>query len=203
MLTEPTEPLLATNHLARALYAPLLADPRRPANAARFIYLDPAARDFFPDWDSTADGIAAMLRAEAGRNPYDKDLSDLIGQLSTRSEIFRKRWADHKVRRRHSAGAKKLHHPVVGDLELHFETMTLTSDPRPHPRHLHRHPQHPQRRRPPPPRHLGRHPKPARPRPPRPSPLTSRSGIVKRTVQRNRASTSGTRSSSCGRLAGR
>lgn len=96
MLTEPTEPLLATNHLARALYAPLLADPRRPANAARFIYLDPAARDFFPDWDSTADGIAAMLRAEAGRNPYDKDLSDLIGQLSTRSEIFRKRWADHK-----------------------------------------------------------------------------------------------------------
>lgn len=57
--------LLATNHLARALYAPLLADPRRPANAARFIYLDPAAHDFFPDWDSTADGIAAMLRAEA------------------------------------------------------------------------------------------------------------------------------------------
>lgn len=64
--------LLATNHLARALYAPLLADPRRPANAARFIYLDPAAHDFFPDCDSTAGGITAMLRAEAGRNPYDE-----------------------------------------------------------------------------------------------------------------------------------
>ncbi|MCX5367224.1 helix-turn-helix transcriptional regulator [Streptomyces sp. NBC_00124] len=120
--------LLATNHLARALYAPLLADPRRPANAARFIYLDPAAHDFFPDWDSTADGIAAMLRAEAGRNPYDKDLSDLIGELSTRSETFRRRWADRKVRR-HRTGAKKLHHPVVGDLELHFETMPLSADP--------------------------------------------------------------------------
>ncbi|WP_405567948.1 helix-turn-helix transcriptional regulator [Streptomyces phaeochromogenes] len=120
--------LLATNRLARALYAPLLADPRRPVNAARFIYLDPAAHDFFPDWERTAEGIAAILRAEAGRNPYDKDLTDLIGELSTRSETFRGHWADHNVRR-HRTGAKKLHHPVVGDLELNFETMSLASVP--------------------------------------------------------------------------
>ncbi|MFD9006724.1 helix-turn-helix transcriptional regulator [Streptomyces sp. NPDC059582] len=120
--------MLATNHLARALYAPLLADPRRPANIARFIYLDPAARAFLPDWDKAADDIAAMLRGEAGRNPYDKDLSDLIGELSIRSEIFRRRWADHNVRQ-HRTGPKKLHHPAVGDLELIFETMSVTSDP--------------------------------------------------------------------------
>jgi transcriptional regulator with XRE-family HTH domain len=123
--------VLATNRLAAALYAPVLAqqhDPRRPANTARFIYLDPAAREFFTDWDKAADDIAAMLRAEAGRNPYDKNLTDLIGELSTRSEIFRKRWADHNVRH-HRTGIKKLHHPAVGDLELDFEAMTLTSDP--------------------------------------------------------------------------
>jgi transcriptional regulator with XRE-family HTH domain len=120
--------LIATNQLARALYAPVLADPRRPANTARFIYLDPAAPQFFTDWDKTADDIAAMLRAEAGRNPYDKNLTDLIGELSTRSEVFRKRWADHNVRH-HRTGIKRLHHPEVGDLELHFEAMTLASDP--------------------------------------------------------------------------
>jgi transcriptional regulator with XRE-family HTH domain len=120
--------ILATNRLARALYAPILADPRRPANTARFIYLDPAAREFFTDWDKAADDIAAMLRSEAGRNPYDKNLTDLIGELSTRSEIFRQRWADHNVRH-HRTGIKKLRHPEVGDLQLHFEAMTLTSDP--------------------------------------------------------------------------
>ncbi|MFI6695093.1 helix-turn-helix domain-containing protein [Streptomyces sp. NPDC050433] len=120
--------LVATNHLARALYAPLLADPRRPANAARFIYLDPAAHDFFPDWEQTADGITAILRTEAGRNPYDKDLTDLIGELSTRSETFRRHWADHNVRQ-HRTGTKKIHHPAVGDLELNFEAMPLASDP--------------------------------------------------------------------------
>ncbi|MFF3561338.1 helix-turn-helix domain-containing protein [Streptomyces sp. NPDC002574] len=120
--------LLATNHLAGALYAPLLADPRRPANIARFVYLDPAARAFLPDWDRAADDTAAMLRGEARRNPYDKDLSDLIGELSTRSEVFRRRWADHNVRQ-HRTGPKKIHHPAVGDLELNFETMSLTSDP--------------------------------------------------------------------------
>lgn len=80
--------MLAANRLARALYSPVLADPRRPANNARFIYLDPAAREFFVDWERAADDIAAMLRSEAGSNPYDKQLIELIGELSTSSEDF-------------------------------------------------------------------------------------------------------------------
>lgn len=120
--------LLAANRLARALYAPLLADPHRPANNARFVFLDPAGRDFFPDWDRAADDIAAMLRSEAGRNPHDKDLTDLIGELTTRSAEFSRRWAAHDVRF-HRTGRKCIHHPVVGDLQLNFEAMSLASDP--------------------------------------------------------------------------
>ncbi|WP_443055905.1 MmyB family transcriptional regulator [Streptomyces sp. IBSBF 3136] len=120
--------LLAPNDLAQVLYAPLLADPRRPANIARFLYLDPAARDLLPDWDKAANDVAAMLRGEADRNPYSTDLTNLIGELSTRSEIFRKHWAEHSVRQ-HRTGPKKIHHPAVGNLELNFETMSLDSDP--------------------------------------------------------------------------
>jgi transcriptional regulator with XRE-family HTH domain len=120
--------MLATNRLAEALYAPVLADPRRPANNARFVYLDPASRDFFVDWDRAADDIAAMLRSEAGRNPHDKQLIELIGELSMRSEDFRTRWASHNVRF-HRTGRKKLHHPVVGPLDLDFEAMELASSP--------------------------------------------------------------------------
>jgi hypothetical protein len=120
--------MLAANRMARALYAPLLADPRRPANTARFVYLDPASRAFFADWERSADDIAAMLRSEAGRNPYDKQLVELIGELSTRSEDFRTRWAAHNVRF-HRSGHKKLHHPVVGELDLNFEAMELPSQP--------------------------------------------------------------------------
>jgi MmyB-like transcription regulator ligand binding domain len=120
--------LLAANRMARALYAPLLAAPRRPANNARFVYLDPASRDFFTDWDRAAGDIAAMLRLEAGRNPCDKKLVELIGELSTRSQDFRTRWAAHNVRF-HRTGHKQLHHPVVGDLDLNFEAMELPSQP--------------------------------------------------------------------------
>ncbi|WP_153411283.1 helix-turn-helix transcriptional regulator [Nocardia macrotermitis] len=120
--------MLAANHLARALYAPMLADPRRPANSARFIYLDPAAREFFEDWDRAADDIAAMLRSEAGHNPHDRQLIELIGELSTRSEEFRTRWAAHNVRF-HRTGHKNLHHPEVGRLELDFEAMEFPAHP--------------------------------------------------------------------------
>jgi hypothetical protein len=120
--------MLAANRLARALYAPVLADPRRPANNARFVYLDPGARDFFVDYERAADDIAAMLRLEAGRNPYDKQLVELIGELSTRSEDFRIRWAAHNVRF-HRTGIKALHHPVVGRLDLMFEAMEFPSHP--------------------------------------------------------------------------
>ena len=93
--------------------------------------------DFFTDWDRAADDIAAMLRSEAGRNPYDKQLVELIGELSTRSEDFRTRWAAHNVRF-HRTGHKKLHHPVVGDLDLNFEAMELPVPARAHPARLHR-----------------------------------------------------------------
>ncbi|MFC9790306.1 helix-turn-helix transcriptional regulator [Rhodococcus sp. NPDC127528] len=120
--------MLAANRMARALYAPLLADPRRPANTARFIYLDPASQDFFVDWDRAADDIAAMLRSEAGKNPHDKALTELIGELATRSEVFRSRWAKHNVRF-HRTGIKRLRHPVVGDLDLNFEAMEFPAIP--------------------------------------------------------------------------
>jgi transcriptional regulator with XRE-family HTH domain len=120
--------VLAANRLARALYAPIFTDPRRPANSARFIYLDPAAREFFVDWERTADDVAAMLRSEAGSNPYDKQLVELIGELSTRSEEFRQRWAAHNVRF-HRTGRKNLCHPVVGRLDLDFEAMEFPAHP--------------------------------------------------------------------------
>jgi len=122
--------LLAANTMARALYAPMIASagPGQTPNTARFVYLDPASRQFFTDWERAADDIAAMLRQEAGKNPYDKALTDLIGELSTRSDDFRQRWAAHNVRF-HRTGSKKLHHPVVGDLELNFEAMEFPSDP--------------------------------------------------------------------------
>jgi transcriptional regulator with XRE-family HTH domain len=120
--------MLAANRLARALYAPVLADPRRPANNARFIYLDPAAHEFFADWERAADDIAAMLRSEAGSNPHDKQLIELIGELSTRSEDFRSRWAAHNVRF-HRTGRKCIHHPVAGTLDLDFEAMEFPAHP--------------------------------------------------------------------------
>ncbi len=120
--------MLAANQLARALYAPVLTDPRRPANNARFIYLVPAAREFFTDWDRAADDIAAMLRSEAGSNPHDKQLIELIGELSTQSNEFRNRWAAHNVRF-HRTGHKRIHHPVVGHLDLDFEAMEFPAHP--------------------------------------------------------------------------
>jgi transcriptional regulator with XRE-family HTH domain len=120
--------VLAMNHLARALYAPVLADPRRPANTTRFVYLDPAAEDFFVDYDQIARDAAAMLRLEAGRNPHDEELVALVGELSTRSELFRQRWASQDVRF-HRSGRKRLRHPVVGQLDLDFEAMELPSEP--------------------------------------------------------------------------
>jgi hypothetical protein len=119
--------ILAGNALARALVAPIFASPARPVNAARFTSLDPAAAEFYPDWDAVADQNVATLRAEVGRNPYDKALSDLIGELSTRGDTFRQRWAQHEVRR-HRAGAKRLNHPLVGQMTFTYETMELTAD---------------------------------------------------------------------------
>jgi len=118
--------ILAANRLGSALYAELYADPARPANVARFVFLSPRARAFFPDWEGAANDLVANLRTEAGRNPYDRGLSDLVGELSTRSQEFRTRWAAHHV---HHTGRKHLHHPVVGDLQLTYEVLALPADP--------------------------------------------------------------------------
>jgi transcriptional regulator with XRE-family HTH domain len=121
--------VLAMNQLARALYSPVLADPRRPANTTRFVYLQPdAAEKFFVDYDQISRDAAAMLRMEAGRNPHDEELIALVGELSTRSELFRQRWASQDVRF-HRSGRKRLHHPVVGQLALDFEAMELPAEP--------------------------------------------------------------------------
>ncbi len=120
--------ILAANRLGYALYSEMFVGPRRPVNSARFAFLDPRATTFFVDWERVADDAVAVLRGEAGRNPYDRDLSDLIGELSTQSEEFAFRWAKHNVRY-HDTGVKRLLHPIVGDLDLAYEAMTLSADP--------------------------------------------------------------------------
>lgn len=118
---------LAANRLARALYSEHFTDPVRPPNGARFLFLNPRSVEFYVDWDRVASDVVAVLRAEAGRNPYDRSLTDLIGELSTRSETFRTRWAAHNVRF-HRTGTKRIHHPIVGDLDLTFEAMELPGE---------------------------------------------------------------------------
>lgn len=119
--------LLAANQLGRALYAPVLDSPQQPANTARFTFLDPAATEFFPDWDRVAGDVVARLRSEAGRNPFDQGLSNLVGELATRSDEFRARWAAHNVLF-HRSGTKRFRHPVVGQLELSYEALPLAGD---------------------------------------------------------------------------
>ena len=120
--------ILTANALGHALYSPVYADPVRPANNARFLFLHPHATEFFRDWDKVASDTVALLRAEAGRDPYDRGLSDLIGELSTRSDQFRAGWAAHNVQI-HTTGVKLIHHPVVGDLDLPFESFPIPADP--------------------------------------------------------------------------
>ena len=119
--------VLAANRLGVALYAPALDGRELPVNLARFMFLDPRASDFYVDWDKIAGDVVAILRGEAGRDPYDRNLSDLVGELSTRSEAFRSRWAAHNVRL-HRTGRKRFRHPVVGDVELTFESLALAAD---------------------------------------------------------------------------
>ena len=120
--------ILAANSLGRALYAPVFDSPGRPVNTARFAFLDPRSPAFYTDWDRVAGDAVAILRASAGANPYDRALTDLVGELSTRSEDFRTRWAAHNVKF-HRTGLKRLHHPIVGDLQLDFESLDLPADP--------------------------------------------------------------------------
>lgn len=120
--------ILATNRLGKALYWPVFQDPARPVNLARFQFLNPDAGEYMTELDYQKAASAALLRTEAGQDPYNRDLSDLIGELSTRSEDFRTLWAAHDVRL-HRTGLKRFHHPAVGDLVLAFEGLPIPNDP--------------------------------------------------------------------------
>jgi transcriptional regulator with XRE-family HTH domain len=120
--------ILAANQLGHALYSELYAAPTRPVNTARFVFLDPRAEESYGDWEGVATETVAILRSAAGRDPYNRDLSDLVGELATQSEAFRTRWAAHNVRF-HNTGVKQFHHPDVGDLTLSYNRLDLAADP--------------------------------------------------------------------------
>ena len=121
--------LLAWNPLGGALMEEMISSSTTsPPNFARFIFLEPVARRFFPDWDIAAGTNVAQLRTEAGRDPHSKELHDLVGELSTRSDHFRHLWSRHDVWH-HETGTKRFHHPFVGDLTLHYDGLDLVGDP--------------------------------------------------------------------------
>jgi transcriptional regulator with XRE-family HTH domain len=120
--------VLAINPLGRAFYAPLYGAAAHPVNLARYCFLDPSAAEFYPDWEEAADTTVAILRTEAGRDPYNRSLTDLVGELATRSDAFRTRWAAHDVRLHHT-GSKRFCHPAVGDLAVSFNATELAADP--------------------------------------------------------------------------
>ncbi len=124
----PRQDLLATNALGRAFYSPVIGDGGLTPNLARFQFLDPASREFYPDWDLFAQMCVSIMRTEAGRDPHDRALQDLVGELSTRSDTFRTLWGAHDVRT-HGTGTKRFHHPVVGELVLAYEELAITAEP--------------------------------------------------------------------------
>jgi transcriptional regulator with XRE-family HTH domain len=119
--------ILSANQLGYALYATAFLDPVRPVNLARFIFLDPRSTEFYRDWDGIAQAAVGRLRTEAGRDPYDRALTDLVGELSTRSEEFRVRWAAHDVNY-YRSGTQPFHHPLVGDLTLDYDALEIPAD---------------------------------------------------------------------------
>ncbi|MET9503727.1 helix-turn-helix transcriptional regulator [Streptomyces sp. NPDC006622] len=120
--------VLAANRLAHALYTDFEARPRHERNFARFVFLDEAARTLYADWDQVAGDCLAALRLYAGRHPDDPQLTELVGELSLRSDTFRRMWADHDVVA-HTSGTKRLHHPLVGDLTLDYVVLAVEDDP--------------------------------------------------------------------------
>lgn len=121
--------LLATNQLGAAMHSSLYEHcDTEPPNFARYTFLDADSQRFCPDWETTADYCVALLRTEAGRDPHDKQMHDLVGELSTRSDDFRRRWSSHDVRL-HGSGTKRFHHTAVGDLELAYESLEMVSEP--------------------------------------------------------------------------
>ncbi|GAA1852909.1 helix-turn-helix transcriptional regulator [Myceligenerans crystallogenes] len=119
--------LVATNALGAALYSEVLDQEQKPPSFPRYVFLDPRSQSFYQDWDESAELTVALLRTRAGQDPHDLALQAVIGELSTKSETFRRMWAEHRVRE-HRSGKKRLHHSVVGDIELAYEGMELQTD---------------------------------------------------------------------------
>ncbi|WP_210603787.1 helix-turn-helix domain-containing protein [Brevibacterium oceani] len=119
--------IVAINELGRAFYSPVIGDGGRTPNLARFQFLDPASRDFYPDWDRFAQMCVGIIRSAAGKDPHHRGIQDLVGELSTQSETFRKLWAAHDVRT-HGSGTKRFNHPVVGELNLAYEELSVTAE---------------------------------------------------------------------------
>lgn len=119
--------IVAINELGRAFYSPVIGDGGRTPNLARFQFLDPASRDFYPDWDLFAQMCVAIIRNAAGKDPHHRGIQDLVGELSTQSETFRELWAAHDVRS-HGAGTKRFNHPEVGELNLAYEELSVTAE---------------------------------------------------------------------------
>lgn len=120
--------VLASNALARGLHADVFDTPVQPPNLARYCFLHPRSHEFYDSWPAIADATVAILRTTAGRDPYDRALTDLVGELATRSEEFRVRWARHDVRL-HQQGTKVFHHSLVGEVTLNYNTVPLPADP--------------------------------------------------------------------------
>ncbi|GGJ33534.1 helix-turn-helix transcriptional regulator [Streptomyces brasiliensis] len=120
--------VLAHNQLAGRLITDFRALPAAERNQARFVFLDPHARELYRDWAHVAADTAAMLRLDAGRHPDDPALSALVGELSIHSQEFRHFWSDNKVHRR-TTGTKDYHHPLVGDLTVTYQALTPADDP--------------------------------------------------------------------------
>ncbi|MCT1615612.1 helix-turn-helix domain-containing protein [Kocuria marina] len=124
--------VIGSNPLGRALHAPMFNSPTAAhgrANFARYHFLDSGSKDFFVDWEDGAAATVALLRAEAGRAPYDKTLRELIGELSTASKEFSAFWAAHDIRIRHE-GTKRLQHPEIGEIELTYQSVNLPAGKR-------------------------------------------------------------------------
>jgi transcriptional regulator with XRE-family HTH domain len=120
--------VLAANRLARALMTDFDALPPRDRNMLRYTFLDETTRELYVDWEEVARDNVAILRLDAGRHPDDPLLTELVGELAVKSPEFRKWWADHNVRER-THGIKRYHHPLVGDLTVDYEAVSLPGDP--------------------------------------------------------------------------
>ncbi|GAA2531944.1 helix-turn-helix transcriptional regulator [Winogradskya humida] len=118
---------LAVNRMARALICDFNALPAQDRNNVRFMFLDPYARELYPDWASVASETVAVLRSYAGRHPDDPALTALVGELSVKCDDFRRRWADHEVHVR-TSGSKRYRHPVVGTLTIDYQALQLPED---------------------------------------------------------------------------